>query len=164
MSSRRLRVSSIQQKLFRQLIRIRSKYLREPAELQLRRLEPRTEQHTDISATDRFHRVFLHASMLRGVGRPSGSLNAELLCVLGVQLLPAELHSVGADAAADGSFAESAKCGDGKLLRIASTPVAGGTSARRRQLRPSDCGRPGCAASTPVVSFPLPTQRICASG
>ena len=45
--------------------------------------------------------------MLRGVGRPTGGLNAELLCVLGVQSLPAaELHGVGAGDAADGLSAE----------------------------------------------------------
>ena len=50
-----------------------------------------------------------HASTLRGVGRPTGGLNAELLCVLGVQSLPtAELHGLGADDAADGSSAEKA--------------------------------------------------------
>src|SRR5262245_12816622 len=38
----------------------------------------------------------LYASALRGVGRPTGGLNAELLCVLGVQSLPAaELHGLG---------------------------------------------------------------------
>ncbi len=38
-----------------------------------------------------------YASTLWGVGRPTGSLNVELLCVLGVQALPAvELHGVGA--------------------------------------------------------------------
>src|SRR5262245_52647966 len=36
-----------------------------------------------------------HASTLRGVGRPTWGLDAELLCVLGVQSLPAaELHRV----------------------------------------------------------------------
>src|SRR5471030_205508 len=49
------------------------------------------------------------ASTLRGVGRPTGGLNAELLCVLGVQSLPAaELHGLGADKAADRSSAENA--------------------------------------------------------
>ena len=37
------------------------------------------------------------ASTLRGVRRPTGGLNAELLCVLGVQSLPAELHGAGPD-------------------------------------------------------------------
>src|ERR1700730_15487365 len=38
-----------------------------------------------------------YASTLRGIGRPTGGLNAELLCVLGVQSLPAaELHGLGA--------------------------------------------------------------------
>jgi hypothetical protein len=50
-----------------------------------------------------------HASTLRGVGRPTGGLNAELLCVLGVQSLPAaELHRLAANDAADGSSAEKA--------------------------------------------------------
>jgi hypothetical protein len=36
--------------------------------------------------------------ILRGVGRPTRALNAELLCVLGGQSLPAaELHDLGAD-------------------------------------------------------------------
>ena len=40
--------------------------------------------------------------MLRGVGRPTGGLDAELLCILGVQSLPAaELHGLGADDASD---------------------------------------------------------------
>src|SRR5262245_29394371 len=44
-----------------------------------------------------------HASTLRGVRRPNGGLNAELLCVLGVQSLPAvELHGFGADDASNG--------------------------------------------------------------
>src|SRR5207249_5832211 len=48
-----------------------------------------------------------HASRLRGVGRPTGGLNAELLCVLGVQSLPAaELHGLGTNDAADGGSAE----------------------------------------------------------
>ena len=34
--------------------------------------------------------------MLRGVGRPTRSLNAKLLCVFCVQLLPAELLGLGA--------------------------------------------------------------------
>src|SRR5229473_4813804 len=42
------------------------------------------------------------ASTLRGVGLPAGGLNAELLCVLGVQSLPAaELHGLGADDASN---------------------------------------------------------------
>src|SRR6266850_6944718 len=46
-------------------------------------------------------------STLRGVGRPTGGLDAELLCVLGVQSLPAtELHRVGTNDAADGGSAE----------------------------------------------------------
>src|SRR3989442_13490185 len=37
-------------------------------------------------------------STLRGVGLPTGGLNVELLCVLGVQSLPAaELDGIGAD-------------------------------------------------------------------
>src|SRR5216117_1657938 len=48
-----------------------------------------------------------HASTLRGVGRPTGGLNAELLGVLRVQPLPAaELHRLGTNDAADGSSAE----------------------------------------------------------
>src|ERR1700747_2732633 len=44
-----------------------------------------------------------YASMLRGVGRPTGGLNAELLGVLGVQSLPAaELHGPGTDDAPNG--------------------------------------------------------------
>src|SRR6516225_868121 len=47
------------------------------------------------------------SSRLRGVGRPTGGLNAELLCVLGVQSPPAaELHGLDAGDAADGSSAE----------------------------------------------------------
>src|SRR5262245_62825430 len=46
-------------------------------------------------------------STLRGVGRPTGGLNAELLCVLGVQSLPAtELHRLGANDAAEGGSTE----------------------------------------------------------
>src|SRR5215467_15496469 len=42
------------------------------------------------------------SSRLRGVGRPTGGLNAELLCILGVQSLPAaELHGLGADDASN---------------------------------------------------------------
>src|SRR5215475_6197566 len=42
------------------------------------------------------------ASTLRGVGRPGGALDAELLGVLGVQALPAsELHGLGADDPSD---------------------------------------------------------------
>src|SRR5579862_1089972 len=44
--------------------------------------------------------------MLRGAGRPVGRFNTELPGVLGVQSLPAELHCLGADDAADGSSAE----------------------------------------------------------
>src|SRR5215831_20474851 len=44
----------------------------------------------------------LHVSTLRGGGRPTGGLNAELLCVLGVQSLPAaERHGLGADDASN---------------------------------------------------------------
>src|SRR5262245_6929923 len=47
--------------------------------------------------------------LFRGVGPPAGGLNAELLCVLGVQSLPAaELHRLTANDAADGSSAEKA--------------------------------------------------------
>src|SRR5262249_7726796 len=43
-----------------------------------------------------------HASTLRAAGRPTGGLDAELLCVLGVQSLPAaELHCFAADDAAN---------------------------------------------------------------
>src|SRR5262249_22185166 len=43
-----------------------------------------------------------HASTRRAVGRPTGGLNAELLCVLRVQSLPAaELHGLGADDASN---------------------------------------------------------------
>src|SRR5438046_9973854 len=50
---------------------------------------------------------FLLRFALRGVGRPTGGLNAELLCVLGVQSLPAaELHGLATNHAADGSSAE----------------------------------------------------------
>src|SRR5262245_63601737 len=43
------------------------------------------------------------ASTLRGVRRPNGGLNAELLCVLGVQSLPAvEVHGFVCDDASDG--------------------------------------------------------------
>src|SRR5262249_41624223 len=43
-----------------------------------------------------------HASTLRGVARPTRNLNAELLCVLGIQSLPAlELHGLGADDASN---------------------------------------------------------------
>src|ERR1035438_3095605 len=51
---------------------------------------------------------FFLLSTLRGVGRPTGGLNAELLCVLGVQSLPAELHRLTTNHAADGSSAEKA--------------------------------------------------------
>src|SRR5271165_3341910 len=52
---------------------------------------------------------FFLLSTLRGVGRPTGGLNAELLGVLDVQSLPAaELHGRGADDGADGSSAEKA--------------------------------------------------------
>src|SRR5262245_23563104 len=41
-------------------------------------------------------------STLRGVGRPPGGVDAELLCVLGVQALPAaERHGLGADDASN---------------------------------------------------------------
>src|SRR5206468_8377767 len=47
------------------------------------------------------------ASTLRGVGRPVGRFNAELLCVLGIQSLPAaELHRLGTNDAAEGGSAE----------------------------------------------------------
>jgi hypothetical protein len=47
-----------------------------------------------------------HAS-LRGVGLQTGRLDAELLCVLGVQSLPAaELHGVSADDAPNGLTGE----------------------------------------------------------
>src|SRR6266511_2594792 len=50
---------------------------------------------------------FLAPSRLRGVGRLTGGLNAELLCVLGVQSLPAaELHGLGADDASNGLTGE----------------------------------------------------------
>src|ERR1035441_301989 len=50
---------------------------------------------------------FFLLSTLRGVGRPTGGLNAELLCVRGVQSLPAaELHRLATSDAADGSSAE----------------------------------------------------------
>src|SRR5439155_9273442 len=45
-------------------------------------------------------------STLRGVGRPVERFNAELLCVLGVQSLPAEFHRLGTNDAADGGSAE----------------------------------------------------------
>src|SRR5262245_18179038 len=44
----------------------------------------------------------LHVSALRGVGRPTRGLNAELLCILGVQSLPAaERRGLGADDASN---------------------------------------------------------------
>src|SRR5436190_20570797 len=47
------------------------------------------------------------ASTLRGGGRPVGRFNAELLCVLGIQSLPAaELHRLGTNDAAEGGSAE----------------------------------------------------------
>src|SRR5215813_2787407 len=50
---------------------------------------------------------FSSGSGLRGAGRPAGGLYAELLCVLGVQSLPAaELHGIGADDASDGLTGE----------------------------------------------------------
>src|SRR5579863_6015946 len=48
------------------------------------------------------------ASVLRGVGRPARGLSAELLGVLRGQALPAELHCLRADDAADGSSTEKA--------------------------------------------------------
>src|SRR4051812_30374614 len=46
---------------------------------------------------------------LGGFGRPTGRLNAELACVLGVQPLPAaKLHRIAASDAADGSSGEEA--------------------------------------------------------
>jgi hypothetical protein len=58
----------------------------------------------------RFHGVLpSHASTLRGVGRPVGRFNSELLGVLRVQPLPAaELHRLATNDAADGSSAEKA--------------------------------------------------------
>src|ERR1035437_3238873 len=56
-----------------------------------------------------FFLLSFNASRLRRVGRPTGGLNAELLCVLGTQSLPAvELHGLGADHASDRSPAEKA--------------------------------------------------------
>src|SRR3954453_21489566 len=49
----------------------------------------------------------LTSSRLRGVWRPTGHLNPELFCVLGVQPLPAlELHGIATSDAADGSATE----------------------------------------------------------
>src|SRR6266852_9710913 len=49
----------------------------------------------------------LDSRLLSRRRRPVGRFNTELLCVLGVQPLPAaELHGLGADHAADGSSAE----------------------------------------------------------
>src|SRR6202035_2805661 len=71
-------------------------------------------------------RFVLPPSRLRGVGRPTGGLNAELLCVLGVQSLPAaELYGVGADRAADGSSAEKA------IQNIESNVPPGGTHGNK---------------------------------
>src|SRR6266699_5809964 len=52
-------------------------------------------------------RALGRASTLRGVGRPVGRCNAELLGVLGVESLPAaELHRLAGNDAADGRSAE----------------------------------------------------------
>src|SRR5439155_13940428 len=64
-----------------------------------------------------------HASRLRRVGPPTGGLNAELLCVLGVQSLPAELHRLGTNDAADGSSAE-------KVIQNIETNVPAGSTHR----------------------------------
>ena len=46
-----------------------------------------------------------HSRLLSGLGGQSGRFNAELLCVLGFQSLPAaELHGLRADHAADAEF------------------------------------------------------------
>src|SRR6266699_3622012 len=69
-------------------------------------------------------RALGRASTLLGVGRPVGRCNAELLCVLGVQPLPAaELHRVGTNHAADGSSAE-------KVIQNIETNVPPGSTHR----------------------------------
>ena len=52
--------------------------------------------------------IHLDSRLLSRLRRPVGRFNAELPGVLGVQSLPAELHGLGADDAADGSSAEKA--------------------------------------------------------
>ncbi|MFZ0504214.1 MAG: hypothetical protein WAM44_10915, partial [Chthoniobacterales bacterium] len=55
----------------------------------------------------RFHKVSFRPSTLLSVRRPTRRFNAELLCVLRVQPLPAlELHRIATRDAADGSSAE----------------------------------------------------------
>src|SRR5437763_682050 len=52
---------------------------------------------------------FLSGSTVRGVGRPTWRLDAELLCVLGVQSLPATgLHGIGTDDASNRLTGEKA--------------------------------------------------------
>jgi hypothetical protein len=70
----------------------------------------------------RFHRVLLsQASTLRGVGRPTSGLNAELFCVLRVQPLPAELHRLAANDTADRRSAD-------KVIQNIQTNVPAGST------------------------------------
>ena len=52
--------------------------------------------------------IHLHSRFFSRLRRPVGCFNTELLGVLRVQPLPAELHGLGANDAADGSSAEKA--------------------------------------------------------
>src|SRR5437773_7365985 len=91
---------------------------------------------------------------------PTGGLNSELLCVLGVQSLPAlELHRLGTNDAADGSSAE-------KVIQHIETNVPPGSTHRdvapidvgpQRQARAATNGLelPPHVEATPVVLEPL---------
>src|SRR6266511_3888088 len=78
---------------------------------------------------------FLAPSRLWGVGRPTGGLNAELVCVLGVQSLPAaELHGLGADDASNGLTGEKPRSMLCQSVRR--VPLPRGSSSHRRSLPP----------------------------
>src|SRR5207302_9742195 len=69
---------------------------------------PRQSVSPAISPSIRSDGSMGSPSRLRGVGRPAGGLDAELLCVLGVQSLPAaELHRLATNDAAAGRSAET---------------------------------------------------------
>src|SRR2546425_10967724 len=85
---------------------------------------PRQSVSPAISRSIRSDGSMGSPSRLRGVGRAAGGLDAELLCVLGVQSLPAaELHRLATNDAADGSSAE-------KLIQNIETNVPPGSAHR----------------------------------
>src|SRR5882672_1704660 len=109
--------------------------------------------------------IHLASRLLSRIRRPVGRFNTELLCVLGVQSLPAaELHRLGANHAADGSSAK-------KVIQNIETNVPPGCThcdeaatdvGPQRQARAATKGFefPPHIEATPVVLQQLRSKRL----